>query len=207
MNFPNGVKKTITKEAKPKEEKKIWKGNMSNKGMSLESMVNNSNEYYLNCDIAVIYKKPIPIQVVKVDYPSRNKAVINEAYYKTPSTTDYNGIYKGYYIDFDAKECSSATSFTLNDVHDHQACHLNNIKRHGGIGFFLVRFNKYNKSYILEIDQFNEFKRRANEGERKSIPYSFFETNCIEVGEGFRPQIDYLKGVDKLIEQKKNKII
>ena len=146
MKFPAGIKKEYTPIKKENEhEKKVWKANMANKGMSLENMVNDSNEYYLNSDIAVIYKKPIPIQVVKVDYPSRNKAVIKEAYYKTPSTTDYNGVYKGYYIDFDAKECSSLTSFTLKDVHLHQANHLLNIKRHGGIGFFLVRFNKYEK--------------------------------------------------------------
>ena len=29
-----------------------------------------------------------PIQIVKVNYPSRCEAVITEAYYKTPSTTD-----------------------------------------------------------------------------------------------------------------------
>ena len=63
----------------------------SQRGMSLESDINDSNKYYRACDIALIYKKPTPIQVVRVDYPARNKAKIVEAYYKTPSTTDYNG--------------------------------------------------------------------------------------------------------------------
>lgn len=94
---------------KRKETKK--QVNMANKGMDLEEIVNEANEYYLANDIAIIHKKPIPVQIVHVDYPARNKAVITEAYYKTPSTTDYNGIYKGYYIDFDCKECNSLTSF------------------------------------------------------------------------------------------------
>ena len=36
-------------------------------------------------------------------------AVITEAYFRTPSTTDFNGIFKGRYIDFEAKETSNAT--------------------------------------------------------------------------------------------------
>ena len=44
----------------------------SNRGMELESEINRSNEYYLNHKIAVIHKKPTPIQIVKVDYPKRS---------------------------------------------------------------------------------------------------------------------------------------
>ena len=95
MNFP-----TIKRN-----QKKVI--NKANLGMDLEEAINESNTYYLNNNIAVIHKKPTPVQIVKVNYPSRNKAVITEAYYKTPSTTDYNGIYRGKYIDFDAKESFS----------------------------------------------------------------------------------------------------
>ncbi|MCR5786383.1 MAG: Holliday junction resolvase RecU [Acholeplasmatales bacterium] len=200
MNFPAGVrKKQINNIIKTENTKKVWKANMANKGMSLEEMVNNSNIYYLDNNIAVIHKKPIPIQIVKVSYPSRQKAVITEAYYRTPSTTDYNGIYKGKYIDFDAKECSSTTSFTLKNVHEHQFKHLKAIKEQGGIGFFLVAWNKYEEYYILEIDQYMSFYNESLHGGRQSIPYSFFKENCIQIYTGYRPEIDYLKGVDKLI--------
>ena len=64
----------------------------TNRGMRLEADLNDTNKYYRECDKALIYKKPTPVQVVRVDYPARNKAKIVEAYYKTPSTTDYNGI-------------------------------------------------------------------------------------------------------------------
>ena len=86
----------------------------SNLGMKLENLINNSNTYYLENDLAVIHKKPTPIQVVRVDYPARNKAVIREAYYKTPSTTDYNGVYKGKYIDFEANTLRKDEKWLLN---------------------------------------------------------------------------------------------
>ena len=82
----------------------------SRRGMSLESDINTACQYYLDLDKANIHKKPTPITIVKVDYPSRNKAKITEAYFKVPSTTDYNGIYRGYYVDFEAKECRCRSS-------------------------------------------------------------------------------------------------
>ena len=60
--------------------------------------------FIYNRNLANIHKKPVPIQIVKVEYPSRSAAVIREAYFRTPSTTDYNGVWNGYYIDFEAKE-------------------------------------------------------------------------------------------------------
>ena len=44
--------------------------NKANLGMDLEQMINDSNIYYLNNNIAVVHKKPTPVQIVKVDYPS-----------------------------------------------------------------------------------------------------------------------------------------
>ena len=67
--------------------------------MSLEQQINESNKYYLLEDIAVVHKKPTPVQIVKVDYPKRSRAVIKEAYFRQASTTDYNGVYQGRYLD------------------------------------------------------------------------------------------------------------
>ena len=141
MNYPNGVKKTY-KSLK----------SYANRGMSLESDLNDTNAYYLNNDIAIIYKKPTPITINKVDYKSRRDAIITEAHFKIPSTTDYNGVYKGKYIDFEAKETRSTTSFPLANIHKHQIEHLEKIYKHGGIGFIIVRFVKLNKTYLLYIE-------------------------------------------------------
>ncbi|MGM9971211.1 MAG: Holliday junction resolvase RecU [Anaeroplasmataceae bacterium] len=182
--------------AKKINENKIDKKySAANRGMDLENIINLSNEYYLANDIAVIYKKPTPVQIVHVDYPSRNKAVITEAYYKTPSTTDYNGIYLGKYIDFEAKENKNKTSFPLSNVHPHQVNHLENIKNHGGIGFLIIYWNHYNEFYLYPIDKFlPHYKEYLGNG-RKSIPYSIFLSEAYVIKEGYQPRLDYLKVV------------
>ena len=89
MNYPNGIKKSTNVDisTKPVDYK--------NRGMTLEGEINQSNEHYIEIGKAFIYKKPTPIKIVNVDFPSKNKAIIREAYFSTPSTTDYNGLYKG----------------------------------------------------------------------------------------------------------------
>ena len=72
--------------------------------MSFEKMINATNDYYLSHGLAVIHKKPTPIQIVRVDYPQRSRAKIVEAYFRQASTTDYSGVYDGYYIDFEARK-------------------------------------------------------------------------------------------------------
>ena len=171
--------------------------NKANLGMDLETIINESNEYYLSNNIAVIHKKPTPVQIVKVDYPMRSKAVITEAYYKTPSTTDYNGIYKGKYIDFEAKECHNKTAFPLANIHEHQVLHIKSIIEHGGIGFIIVSFNLYNEYYLLPFEVLNEYWEKK-ETERKSIPYEVFKEKAYLIKINYLPRLDYLKVLDEI---------
>lgn len=182
MNYPTGTKK---------RDKKT---NYANRGMGLENDLNDSNIYYLNYDKAIIYKKPTPITISKVDYPSRLEAVIKEAYFKTPSTTDYNGIYRGKYIDFEAKE-TKLNSFPLNNIHKHQIKHLDSIIKHGGIGFIIVRFIVQNKTFLLEAKKLIDFIENEK---RKSIPFSYFEQNAHIIKEKYQPRLDYLSVVDDI---------
>ncbi len=167
----------------------------ANRGMNLENDIGVTNEYYLNNDIAVIYKKPTPITISKVDYPSRLEAVIKEGYFKTPSTTDYNGIYKGKYIDFEAKETKSKTSFPLYNIHPHQIKHLERIYNHGGIGFLIVRFTVLNETYLLPIDKFLSY---INNNKRKSIPLEYFKKNGYIIKDKYQPRVDYLEIINEV---------
>lgn len=169
-----------------KEYKKIV--SHKNRGMKLEYLINQSNEYYIENDIAIIYKKPTPILVCKVDYKQN---LIKEGYYKTPSTLDYNGIYKGKYIDFDAKETLNKTSFPLSNLHEHQLLHIKRVINHGGISFLIIKINGL--YYLLDGNIIIEF---INNNERKSIPYDFIKEKGLIIKEGIRPALDYIKVVN-----------
>lgn len=166
----------------------------AHRGMSLEEDISLSNEYYLNNNQAVIYKKPTPVQIVKVDYPRRESAKIIEAYYKTPSTTDYNGIYRGKYIDFEAKETKVKT-FPFANISLHQIEHLQRIIDHGGIAFVIIAFTTLNEVYLIDasyvIDDYYH-------SQRKSITYDKIKSLGHIIRQGFAPRLDYLRVVDEV---------
>lgn len=185
MNYPNGIKKI------EKKENSLLK-NYKNRGMNLEKMLNDTNTYYITQEKAYIYKKPTPIKLVKVDYKNKK---IEEAYFEKPSTTDYNGIYKGKYIDFEAKETNNIKSFPLSNIHDHQIKHMQNIVKEKGICFLIVRFTKLNKIYLLMAsDLFYYIKNNKS----STIPLTYFEEKGYLIKEKYIPSIDYLEIIDSI---------
>ena len=186
MNYPGGVRK----------DRLVSNTNYGNRGMNLEGDLNSSNQYYVDTLKAFIYKKPTPIKIVKVDYACREAAKIKEAYFTEPSTTDYNGIYKGKYIDFEAKETKNKTSFPLNNIHPHQIKHIRNIYNHKGIVFLIIRFTTLNKTFFLETKKLEEF---LYNNERKSIPLSYISDNGYLINENYNPRLEYIKIIDKLL--------
>lgn len=157
--------------------------------MTLESEINDSNKYYLEKDIAVIYKKPTPIKVVK-----QVNEKITDAYFEKPSTTDYSGLYKGKYIDFEAKETKNNTSFPIKNIHPHQIKHLENVIKHQGICFLIVRFVNINETYLLFGTDFIQFIKTQT---RKSIPLSYFKEKGHIIKDKLMPKVDYIKIIDK----------
>lgn len=164
-----------------------------NRGLSLESMINDTNKFYVFHDKALIYKKPTPIHIVKID---NKEKVIKEAFFEMPSTTDYNGIYKGKYIDFEAKETKSKTSFTLSNIHPHQIKHLKKVKEMGGIAFLIIYFTLLDKAFLYFIDDYENYFNKENN--KKSIPLEELIKNGHEIKISLFPPLDYLKIIDEL---------
>ena len=178
VNYPNKIKKEYHKNI-----------TYANRGMDLENIINETNEYYLEKDIALIYKKPTPIGVVKVNYEKGQQ--IEKAYFATQSTLDYNGLYRGKYIEFDAKNTLSRTSFPLSNVHPHQIKHIRNVIRHHGIVFLIICMN--DMFYLLNGPDFISF---IDNNERKSIPYEYIKEYGYPLEYNYSKGLNYLTYVD-----------
>lgn len=204
INYPAGTKP-------PKDQDSLYQGqsikkshrtlNYGNRGMTLEEDINTTNKQYLARDIAVIHKKPTPIQVVSVDYPKRSAAKITEAYYRQASTTDYNGVYKGHYLDFEAKETKNKTNFPLSNFHSHQIKHMAHCLKHGGIVFVIIRFTTREETFVCPAEIIIAWwKKMDQHKKRKSIPYEVLSEASYLVHIGYSPRLDYLKAIDQMIQ-------
>ena len=194
MRYPNG--KTYQKKDNVGQKKESAHRTLlsaANRGMSLEEDINLSNDYYRDAGIALINKRPTPINIVKVDYSKG--ARITDAYFEKQSTTDYNGVYKGRYIDFEAKNTKSTTSFPLSNISEHQIVHLKNVLKHGGIAFFIISFQMKDEIYLLDASFVIDFYEH---GKRKSIPYEVFTKEGILIKQDYSPRLHYLDAVEAL---------
>lgn len=190
VNYPNGPHKILSSKTRARPIMKVAPGN---RGMDFEADINQSNEYYLEKDLCLISKRPTPIRVVKVDYTHGPK--ITQAYFEMQSTTDYNGVYEGRYLDFEAKSTISKTSFPLNNIPPQQIKHLQGVLRHGGIAFFLINCVTLGETYLLPAAYIIDFYQKKP---RKSIPIADIKSNGYLVKEGYRPRYDYLPLVKEL---------
>ncbi|MFD1672224.1 Holliday junction resolvase RecU [Agrilactobacillus yilanensis] len=204
IKYPNGhyykpETDQLTQHLKQKHHNQAVFGQ---RGMALEDEINASNVYYRQTQQAVVYKKPTPIQIVKVDYPKRAQAIIKEAYFRQPSTTDYNGVYRGYYLDFEAKETKNKQSFPLKNFHQHQIDHFKRCLTQQGICFVITKFVTPKRIFLYPATKLIQYWQQSQQGP-KSIPLTEFETNGFEIQYSIQPILPYLTAVDQLITTSK----
>ena len=133
---------------------------------------------------------------MKVDYPKRSAAVIKEAYFTQASTTDYNGVYRGFYLDFEAKETKNKTSFPFKNFHAHQIEHMKACLEQKGVCFVLLWFSTLKRCFYLNSVNLIAYWDAQKEKGRKSLPLSLIEELGIEIKTGISPRIPYLDAVD-----------
>lgn len=194
MKYPNGKKyqvEPVKEETAERNHRHLLSA--ANRGMSLEEDINISNEFYKQTGVALITKRPTPINIVKVDYT--HGARITDAYFEKQSTTDFNGIYRSRYLDFEAKNTKSNSAFPLSNISSHQIMHLKEVIRHGGIAFFIICFQAKNEIYLLDASEVIDC---YDNGKRKSIPYQVFKDKAVLIKQNYTPRLNYLEAVDKL---------
>lgn len=180
IQYPSGKKTT---------KQQIKSPITSRRGMSLEEDINKSNEHYRYFNIAVVHKKPTPVQVVSVDYPARNKAKIVEAYYRQPSTTDYNGVYDGFALDFEAKETRNKTLFPLSALHQHQIDHLRAVTNQKAIAFLIIRFTDLGVTYLIYAKDVLAYIDR---NESRSLRLDWIKKHGYQVESTYQIPCDYI---------------
>lgn len=148
---------------------------LGKKGSKLEMLIDMTNNQYRNSDLADIRKIPPPLKVGNVS----GKKV--DAYLDKATWVDYNGIYKGKSLLFDAKE-STIERFPLANLANHQYQTLKSWHRHGAVSFLIVSFWLKNKNepeiYYLKFEQLASFWEQKDFGGSKSIPIAYFRENC-----------------------------
>lgn len=144
----------------------IWK-TRGLRGSTLEDLINQSNEKYRSRKLALIQKVPTPIKPITIDKETRH---ITLAYFDQKSTVDYIGCVQGIPVCFDAKECSAST-FALQNIHEHQVRFMQEFEEQGGISFIILYFTAKDEMYYVPFSDIIKFWERAENGGRKSFTY------------------------------------
>lgn len=195
VKYPHSLLRKPSTQTSSAKKTPAKETDFANRGMSFEAAINKTNDYYLSRGIAVIHKKPTPVQIVKVDYPKRSRAKIVEAYFRQASTTDYSGVYKGHYIDFEAKETRQKTAMPMKNFHAHQVEHMAQVLKQEGICFVLLHFSTLKQTFLLPASSLIAFYN-IDKG-TKSMPLDYIKKEGIEIQQSAFPQVPYLDIIDQ----------
>ncbi|UUM25341.1 Holliday junction resolvase RecU [Mycoplasmopsis agalactiae] len=123
-----------------------------NRGMLLETIINQTIDYYTYNHIAFIEKKGLPIKFSNITN-SENKLLLSNAFVYKKSTVDYIGCYKGRFLAFEAKS-TNESFLPRSNIKEHQKKYLNEIHKNGGLAFLIVFFGLYDEFYLLSYESF-----------------------------------------------------
>ena len=138
------------------------------RGSAFEDLINRSNEYYREKNLALIQKIPTPITPIEMDKASRH---ITLAYFEQKSTVDYIGAVQGIPVCFDAKECQTE-NFPLHNINAHQIAFMRDFEAQKGIAFLLISYTHLDLVYYMRFTEMMKFVNRAEEGGLKHFKRS-----------------------------------
>ncbi|PHC14397.1 Holliday junction resolvase RecU [Bacillus toyonensis] len=168
---------------------------LGNRGMHFEKLINLSNEMYQREGVALINKRATPVKVIK----SKGSQVTN-GFYEAKSTVDYDGVYKGRAVAFEAKSTQSLTRFDLSNIAQHQLDYLEKAEKMGAICFFLIEFSKDQTVFLVPASVVQSYVRMSHQPNgKKSISRADFDIYGYLVEQTERAPVDYLQYVDEAL--------
>jgi recombination protein U len=168
------------------------------RGDALENTIELSNDYYRLHGYARVDKVSVPITVVK----RNDQGQIVKAYFERRSTVDFLGIAQGIFFCFDCKE-TQGLSLPLANIHDHQLSYMEDIRKQGGVSFFIVHFKKFDEYYLVPYEIAVHYKKKMEAGGRKSIPYSAMK-KAIRIGLFMDGLLNYLPSINVYLDYLEN---
>ncbi|PFC85151.1 Holliday junction resolvase RecU [Bacillus anthracis] len=166
-----------------------------NRGMAFELLLTNTCRMYKAANIGIFNKRPTPVKVLKTN----NKGEITKSTWGSKSTVDYDGVYKGRAVFFEAKSTKETTRFPLDNISRHQIDYLKDTQEQGAICFFLIEFSTDHIIYFVPVNLVAKYyEAMLYDGGRKSIPREEFEKHAYVVERTDRAPVDYLIHVEKL---------
>ncbi|BAP39592.1 Holliday junction resolvase RecU [Metamycoplasma canadense] len=130
-------------------------GNFKNRGMLLETIINQTNEFYFKNNICLIHKKNLDVSFKSVSLKNK-KLNLQEATIKCKSSVDYYGVFQGKFIAFEAKSTEDNV-LPLSNIKKHQIEYLNLIIKNKGIAFWIFYFKVYNTFLLVMHADFLKF--------------------------------------------------
>lgn len=161
--------------------------------MAFENTLNYTNQIYLNQGRAIINKRPTPVKVLQ----SKGTRVI-KCFYEEKSTVDYDGVYQGKPIVFEAKS-TKEKRLPLSIISEHQIKYLEDAKKLGAISFLIVDMRALGEVFLVPNNMLQKYTKEAQKGGRKSIPLRDLEVYAQLVKSENGVPLDYLSVVDRLI--------
>ncbi|MCL6444608.1 MAG: Holliday junction resolvase RecU [Alicyclobacillus sp.] len=170
--------------------------NHGGRGQALETLINYTNECYMRRNMAVITKRPTPVKIVRTQGTK-----ILSAYLEAKSTVDYEGVYRGRSLQFEAKSTRESSSFPLKNFHEHQVEHMRACAKQGAIVFAVVEFTKDDERLWVPAKVIIDAWDKHKAGGPASIPRDDLEIQCWRIPSARGVPCDYLQIVDKILDK------
>ncbi|HDR7624970.1 recombination protein U [Bacillus sp. RC242] len=156
---------------------------LGSSGMAFEMLINLANEIYQRGGVVLINKGLTPVKVFK----SKGGRVLN-GFYEAKSTVDYDGVYKGRSIAFEA----NSTRYDLKNIAQNQLDYLEKAEKIGAICFFFIGFSKDKSVFAVPLSVIQSYVGMSHQPKGKeSIPIADFDIYGYLVEQTERAPVDY----------------